>query len=140
MRIFTGGLMLVLAGCMAEPGGSVIKPGDALPSFIVTLSDGTELNSATVAGEGGVICFFNTACGDCRLHLPRLQARYESGERIWCISREEDAGSVDAYWQANGLTMPWSAQEGREVYSLFAHSGIPRQYTVAPGGTVTAVD
>ena len=44
--------MLVLAGCMAEPGGSVIKPGDALPSFIVTLSDGTELNSATVAGEG----------------------------------------------------------------------------------------
>ena len=48
--------------------------------------------------------------------------------KIYCISREEPADEVAAYWQENGLTIPYSPQSGREVYNLFSERGIPRIY------------
>lgn len=58
------------------------------------------------------------------------------GVRIVLISREDASDNIEAYWAANGLEMPYSAQTDRRVYELFASSRIPRIYISDENGTV----
>ena len=55
------------------------------------------------------------------------------------ISRAEDEDAVAAYWKDNGLQIPYSAQNDRRIYELFASSIIPRIYFVSAQGIVTRV-
>ncbi len=59
--------------------------------------------------------------------------------RMLAISREENEESVAAYWAANGLLIPYSPQEDRRIYNLFATSIIPRIY-FCRDGIVTRID
>ena len=90
-----------------------------------------------------VIAFFTTSCPDCRRELPKLDALYRSygsdSVAFVCISREEGRAGIEAYWRENGLTLPYSAQEDREVYELFAGSGVPRVYVSSPDLVVRKV-
>lgn len=56
-----------------------------------------------------------------------------------CISRAQSGNDVAAYWQAQGLDMPYSAQTDRSVYALFATAGIPRVYVSDNNGIVRAI-
>lgn len=118
-----------------------IKVGERIPQFSVVLDDGSSLSSSDLQGHRSLIVFFNTSCPDCRRELPVLQRVYDqapAGSRIVCISREEDSESVAAYWAASGLTLPYSAQTDRAVYSKFASGIIPRIYAVDENLTVIA--
>ncbi|EJW96657.1 antioxidant, AhpC/TSA family [gut metagenome] len=127
----------LLTACLSEDesdseAGS-LKAGDTVPAFTVVMNDGEPLSSAELRGEVAVILFFNTRCKDCQQELPVIQRIYEDyGSRIRLvgISREDGLASVTNYWQAFGLTFPFSPQEGRDVYALFAQSRIPRVYLV----------
>lgn len=126
---------------MAEGSGDVVTVGQRLPVFDVTLADGSVFSSADLAGRPVVIVFFNTTCGDCRKELPTVQELYgDLGEavRFVCIGRAEPAADVAAYWAANGLTLPYSAQSDRRVYELFATRAIPRVYVADAAGIVRA--
>lgn len=136
---------LLLWGCIKDnPGGAVVQPGDFLPSFTVRMEDGSLLNSQDLVGNPSCIIFFNTTCGDCRRTLPHVQRVYEEyGDKVRfvAISREQVAADVRAWWNANGITLPFSAQADRAVYSLFAESRIPRIYIVDSEGRIqTAYD
>ena len=124
-----------------------VRVGDRIPLFTVSTvnSDGTEgmFTTAQLTGET-VIVLFNTSCSDCQRDLPLLndyylQHRDDKGFQMVAISREEGAESVAAYWAANGLVMPYSAQPDRRIYSLFASSIIPRIYFCGANGIVTHV-
>lgn len=117
-----------------EPASS-LAAGDAVPEFEVMMSDGSMWTSGMLAGKVGVIVFFNTGCADCRRELPILQQVYESvGNPVEfiCIAREERGETIEAYWRSHGLTMPYSPQEDRKVYEMFASFGIPRIYVTDP--------
>lgn len=133
---------LTLGSCVAdrEPE-SFVGVGDRLPSFTVTMDDGTVLESpSSLEGKVAVIAFFNTSCSDCRAELPELQEVYEqSDDAVFVlIAREEDAAPIEAYWTANDLTLPYSAQPDRSIYNVFAASGIPRVYVTDRSLTVAA--
>lgn len=138
-------LAAVLTACISEKDGPryALETGDELPAFTLTMGDGSRISSGDLAGTVSVIVLFNTSCADCRNELPVVQAVYErcssgeSGVRFLCIARDEDAESIEAYWAGNALTLPYSPQHGREVYSLFASEGIPRIYVVSPELTVS---
>ncbi len=136
--------LALLAACIydpADPPGGSIGVGDTLPEFSVTLSDGTPLSSGRLKGGVSLIMFFSTGCPDCEAVLPSVQSLYgEFGDRVRfvLISREEGAESIASYWLAHSLTLPYSAQSDREVYRLFAGSGIPRIYISDPALTVRA--
>lgn len=130
-------LLLVCVGitaCIdddAEEGTVDLKAGDALPAFSVMRDDGQTVTDGSLKGKVSLIVFFNTGCPDCRKELPVLQKIYEdysSQINIICISREEKAADIAGYWESNRLSLPYSAQENRTVYYLFAKSGIPRVY------------
>lgn len=141
------GIIVICAACVTEKDDPVwsLVVGDELPEFAVTLNDGETITTQGLRGKESVIIFFTTSCSDCQRELPEYQRWYdelrsESKEvNFFCISREEGSASVEAYWQAHGFTMPYSAQPDRKVYNLFASSGVPRVYIANPDLIITTV-
>ena len=78
-------------------------------------------------GEAGIVA------GDT---LPEFQVELDNGSMLATSDLQgkvsvlvlEAAEEIEAYWQAHGLTLPYSAQESRSVYNLFSGQGIPRVY------------
>ncbi|MDE6682689.1 MAG: redoxin domain-containing protein, partial [Muribaculaceae bacterium] len=138
--IFSLLLLMIASSCITEdePDTTSLKPGDKCPEFSVKMHDGSIVTTADLKGEKSIILFFNTSCADCRSELPQMQRVYEHiiaeniPVRLLCISRAEREESIERFWQENGLTLPYSAQEDRTVYNLFAQSGIPRIYILSP--------
>lgn len=133
-------------GCINddEPkDGVTLTAGDKLPQFSVTLNNGAIVSTSSLSGKPGVIVFFNTDCGDCRRELPVIQQLWDlymdnSEVNITLIAREESEQHILNYWNENGFTMPFSPQENRDVYSLFAPNIIPRVYVYNAEGIITA--
>lgn len=139
------GVLLLLAGCFHEDeeDKQVVHVGEAVPRFSVALSDGSVYDSSVRDGKAATIVFFATWCGDCQRELPALDALYRAGryadQHVVCIGREEDEATVAKFWSDQRLSLPYSAQSDRSVFSLFATSGIPRIYTVNPDGVITNI-
>lgn len=117
-----------------EDQGTVnLQAGDHVPAFSVLMNDGQTVTDGSLKGKPSLIVFFYTKCSDCQKELPVLQRIYaDYGKEInmVCISREEGAVDVAAYWAENHFTLPYSAQQDRTIYHLFAKSGVPRVYVV----------
>ena len=117
-----------------------ISVGDVLPEFSVTLPDGMAVGTADLKGAVSVITFFTATCPDCKFTLPHVQKAYDAfapkGVRFVNISREVGAEKMAGLWQELDLTMPYSAQEDRSVYDLFADKVIPRVYISDAEGIV----
>lgn len=137
-----------LCSCVKESfesdadSGDVVQVGQMLPAFSVTMSDGRQVSNLTLQGRRAAVVFFRTTCSDCQRELPKLQRFYEEmGDEVQfvCISRAESEADVQAFWQAQGLTLPYSAQEDSEVYALFATHTIPRIYIADKDGKVSHI-
>ena len=120
---------------------SLIQVGDTLPAFSVTASDGSQYSNLSLKGSASVIVFFNTDCSDCRQELPQIEKAYKSFQdnpdvKWLAISREESSEAVSSYWATAGLDLPYSAQQDRKVYNLFASQDIPRIYIADRQGRV----
>ena len=117
-----------------------LQVGDNVPNFTVLLSDGTAVSSSEMNDGVALIMFFHTGCKDCQNTLPEVQKIYDEyaskGVRFALVSRSESESSIISFWDANGLTMPYSAQKDRSVYELFAKEGIPRVYICEKGGII----
>lgn len=141
LAIAAAALPAIFSSCIREKmqDGADLHPGDLVPDFTVTMSDGTSFSSSDLEGKVSLIMFFHTGCPDCRAELPVIQKIYDEYRlsiAVCCISREEPDRSIREYWQENGLTLPYSAQEGREIYSLFANAGVPRVYVIGRDRTI----
>lgn len=128
-------LCLLLTACIAdeeeERGTQNLEVGEHIPSFAVVMDDARVLTDKDLAGKVSLIAFFHTGCPDCRQELPVLQQIYEVYKErvnVVCISREQSEPEIRSYWTEQGFTLPYSAQEDRVVYHLFAMSSIPRIY------------
>ena len=139
-------MLLICASCVTDPDESAdsLQAGDMLPEFSVRRADGSTVSRESLAGRPSVICFFNTGCEDCRRELPELQRAFEMSSelencpRFVCIARDEKEADIARFWADNGLTLPYSPQEGRAVYELFAKSVIPRIYISSPSLRIIA--
>lgn len=126
-----------LNGCIQdddeEPDGANIQVNDELPTFSVRLNTGETITSQSLEGKVSFVMFMSVTCPDCIAELPiieRLYTEYKDNKDIviLTISREQGEQIVGKFWKEQRYTMPYSAQEDRTVYSLFAKSGVPRTY------------
>lgn len=136
--------LLIISGCIKDRQESQdsLRPGDKLPEFSASFSDGTSVNvPADLAGKVSCIVLFNTSCPDCRKELPVIQELYDLCPEvaILLVSREEEAPSIEKFWSEAGLSIPYSAQPDRSIYNLFATSLIPRTYIADKSGTIRYV-
>ena len=153
MKVCAAAAVLALSSqsCIKDrmPRGTDISAGDPIPEFTVTMSDGSEISFSDLYGSVSCIVFFHTGCPDCQKALPSIQRLYntyaippestDSGVKFLCISREEDGASVAGYWEENGFTLPYSAQEDRTIYNLFATFTVPRIYLSDREGIIRAI-
>lgn len=134
--------LILPCSCINEemPTEDVVTVGQRLPDFEVTMNDGTTITGAILRAAPAVVMFFHTSCPDCQQTLPRMQRLYDayagSGVRFALISREDGEASVAAYWEEQGLSMPYSAQDDRSIYELFAYQRVPRVYVSDATGTI----
>ena len=131
-------LVLSLSSCIKEKQSGVdLGVGDLIPDFTVTMNDESQVTGAMLREGVSVIVFFTTQCPDCRQTLPHIQRLYEEyagkGVRFALISREDTQSNISAHWEGNLFTMPYSAQEDRKVYELFAKTRVPRVYLTKEG-------
>lgn len=142
-------LMLWGCGSIHEEDDVVerIVVGSRVPIFSVNVVDyeglTTSFSTNRLYGET-VIVFFSTQCKDCQRELPELNDYYlkhkdDKDFQMVAISRAEGEQSVADFWSANNLQIPYSAQEDRKIYDLFASSVIPRVYFVSSSGIITKV-
>ena len=129
-------VLMGLCGCVKEnPKGADLKVGEMMPDFEVVMSDGTVVTDDLLKESVSVVMFFSTACKDCRETLPQMQKIYDEyalkGVGFALVSRAESETSIISFWEEKGLVMPYSAQNDRAVYELFAREGIPRIYIYA---------
>ena len=121
----------------------IVVVGSTLPDFEVEMNDGSTITGAQLRTTTSVVMFFHTGCPDCRKTLPcvqRLYDDYSEGEvQFALISREEGAPSIEEYWAENGYTMPYSAQEDRAIYELFARKRVPRIYISNDCGVIESI-
>lgn len=135
---------LVFFSCIKErPTGADLGVGDMIPDFEVTMNDGSVITGQDLRQSPSCIVFFHTSCPDCQKVLPVIQELYDKyaheGLAFALISREDGEAEISAYWAQRGFSMPYSAQEGREIYSLFARTGVPRIYICEKGGLIKAI-
>ena len=125
-----------------EPGN--VQVGDALPSFSVELNNGVKVNNKSLEGKISLILFFSTTCPDCQALFPSIQQIYEEYKNedkffLLTISRAEGKDMVGKFMQENNYTFPYSPQDTRDVYSLFAPSIVPRVYISDSDGIVQQI-
>jgi hypothetical protein len=146
--------MTACGGCSAidETGGDeVIEAdslvvGDQLPEFEVTMNDGSVVRTADLLGQPSVVVLFSVDCPDCRHELPEIQRLWNMNESdsliqgqripIVLIARKCMEEDIEPFWQFAELTMPYSPQPDRRVYSLFAPRVIPRIYVSDAQGII----
>ncbi len=138
-------LLLTIAvastGCIKDDDtdNDLVGVGDQLPQFSVQMNDGSTISTNDLLGAPSLIVFFDTTCPDCQQAMPRVDSLYleygigaggkSSGQvHFVCISRAQGEEIVAAYWEESGFSMPYSAQEDRTVYNLFATMTVPRVY------------
>ena len=138
-------LCISLSACITEDeemdDGKNLVVGDRIPSFSIVMNDGSRVEDEDLLGKVSLIVFFNTACKDCQQELPVLQRFYEAFPQypLLCISREESAVSIAHYWEQASFTMPYSVQEDRKIFQLFASQTIPRIYVVDEEGIIRMI-
>lgn len=135
--------ILCLLSCIKEKQKGVdLAIGDRIPSFSVTMNDGTVVIGEELSHGVSCIVFFTTVCPDCRQTLPHVQSVYnefsEKGVKFALISREEGFESIQTYWSEHNFTMPYSAQTDRKIYELFAQTRVPRIY-ICKNGLIRAI-
>ena len=148
-RVFI--LVFSLVGCTIDEHensqdpdeADLIKVGDRVPFFSVDVltNDGLRVFSTQELTGRTVIVFFHTGCSDCQRELPELNDYYlahreEPGFQMVAIARDEGQESIETFWQAHQLSIPYSPQSGRHIFSLFATQTIPRVYICSAEGIV----
>lgn len=130
--------VLMISACIKDDHhGADLKIGDVIPDFTVLMNDGSVVTDDELKENVSVVMFFHTSCKDCQQALPIMQQIYDgyasNGVRFALISREDTQSNISAYWEGNLFTMPYSAQEDRKVYELFAKTRVPRVYLTKEG-------
>ena len=136
-------VLAVLSSCISDDSdkdsqGVNLVVGDFLPTFQVTMNDGSTIRTSDLLGGVSVVVLFSVDCGDCRMELPEVQRLWDLqlGVPIVLIARENTEEVIRSFWQQAQLTMSYSPQSDRKVYSLFASSRIPRIYISDAQGVI----
>ena len=136
-------VLAVLSSCISDDSdkdsqGANLVVGDSLPTFQVTMNDGSTIRTSDLLGGVSVVVLFSVDCGDCRMELPEVQRLWnlQLGVPIVLIARENTEEVIRSFWQQAQLTMSYSPQSDRKVYLLFASSRIPRIYISDAQGVI----
>ena len=118
---------------------AIVNVGDVVPDFALHGSDGMDVFSASLDGQPYILNFFDTRCKDCQEVLPVLQQIYDKFQGkvpVLNVPRSQAEDEVQAYWDKEGLSLPFYMPSDKNLYYKFAKSIVPRTYIVDASGKV----
>ena len=115
--------------------------GDQCPSFTVQMLDGEAVSIDSLRGKTVLINFWATWCPPCNEEMTRVEKeiveRFAGEEFVFLpISRGEKPEVVSEWRTKKGYTFDLGLDTATEIFPLFAKSDIPRNYLIAPDGTI----
>ena len=126
----------------AQDDKSLVKVGDAVPAFVISHDDGTQIVSSSYKGKVVLINFFATWCPPCQKELAEVKntlwPKYKDNKNfvLLTIGREHDDAELKTYNKKKGFEFPLYPDKDRSIYSAFAESLIPRSYLIDKQGKI----
>ena len=141
-------LLLVAAMVMAlgisvfaDDTGLGVEPGDMMPDFTVSLTDGTTASLSDLLAENDVVVvnIFASWCGPCEREFPEMEAVYEDySDRIEIVAVSGDANDtmdvISEYKTSHGLTFPMGLLG--DQLSTIDYPGFPTTLIVDRNGMI----
>lgn len=123
--------------------GYIVKVGDQVPEFKVTLIDGSEFSNKDFKGKITMLQFTASWCSVCRKEMPFIeeeiwQVYKDKGLVLVGIDRDEPLEVVKEFAKKMGITYPLALDPEASVFAKFAHikSGITRNVIIDRNGKI----
>jgi peroxiredoxin len=130
----------VLVANQSVPGNT-LKAGTTAPDFELTTLDGDTVTLSQFRGSPVLLDIGASWCPDCQLAAPKLQALHEAHHELVVLSvdSKEDAGTVQAYADENGLTYPIALDSTGSVAEMYQIYAIPTLFFIDGDGVIQEV-
>lgn len=115
---------------------------DTVPNFKIENKEGQAIDMQALRGKVVFLNFFATWCPSCRAEMPHIEKEIweKWGKRadfeVMALAREQGWDKLEPFMKKIGYTFPVYPDHGREVFSLFAESYIPRNVVVNKKGEI----
>ncbi len=152
-KLFTVLLMAVVFSFsakaqQAEPAdqerGYIVKVGDMVPDFTMTLLNGKKIKMSDLRGKVVMLQFTASWCSVCRKEMPFIESdiwqKHKANPRfaLFGLDKDEKAEVVERFAKATGVTYPLVPDANSTIFELFAHpkAGVTRNVIVDTDGRI----
>ncbi|MDR0765530.1 MAG: TlpA family protein disulfide reductase [Odoribacteraceae bacterium] len=121
--------------------GLLVKVGDKMPDFEVQLFNGERLATKDLRGKVLLLNFWATwnppSLEEFKRVPDEIVKRFEGKDFVYlAISREDPREQVEAFRERTGYRFTMGLDTGREIYSRFATTAIPRDFVINKEGRI----
>lgn len=115
--------------------------GDRSPAFDLKSIEGQKVSLHDLEGRSVIVNFWNTWCIPCHQELPALKAFFaqhasDTDFAMVGIVRDDTAGAVRAYVQAEGLHWAIALDPDAAAALAFGTRGQPETFAISPDGVI----
>jgi peroxiredoxin len=109
--------------------GYVVKPGQQVPGFEMTLTDGKKVKMSELKGRVVMLQFTASWCGVCRKEMPHIEkdiwAKYRNNPEfaLFGIDLDEPLDKVIKFGKEVGITYPLALDPEGKIFYTFAEKG-----------------
>ncbi|MCU0643973.1 MAG: TlpA family protein disulfide reductase [bacterium] len=111
--------------------GYIVKVGDTIEDFVVTLLDGTTKKLSEFKAPVLVLNFFASWCVVCRKEIPHIEQEVwqplkEKGLVVLGVDYKEQADTVRQFVQEMNISYPVAFDRDGKIFDRFARGGVTR--------------
>ncbi len=124
--------------------GYLVKIGDQVPEFTMTLADGKKVSTADFKGKVVMLQFTASWCGVCRKEMPFIEKdiwlKHKSNPKflLFGIDRDEPLEKVKKFAKDLKITYPLALDPEARIFNLFAekNAGVTRNVILDKSGKI----
>lgn len=133
----------ILSAQEADSVGYIVKDGDQVPEFSMTLDNGETIHINDLKGKVVMLQFTASWCSVCRKEMPYIereiwQVYKDKGLVVIGIDRDEPLETVKKFAKKMGITYPLALDPDADIFGLFAlkQSGVTRNVILDRDGKI----
>lgn len=124
--------------------GYIVKIGDKVPDFTMTLADGKRVSTADFTDKVVMLQFTASWCGVCRKEMPFIEKdiwlKHKSNPKflLYGIDRDEPLEKVKQFAKDIKITYPLALDPEAKIFNLFAekNAGVTRNVILDKNGKI----